>query len=123
MPRAPDRDLRRVIVDLAALEPEDLSVVLGDLDAAERRSVEQLLEELSGDRAAPPVNETAPCDLARFSPWVVRRLLSDRFEGEMTVEARAGLAECAAALYPVSASSRTQGRFSRVAGFFRGRDA
>jgi len=95
---APDRELRRLIVRLAGLGPKDLSAVLADLDPEQRKSVEHLLGELAG-KPAPP---SAPFDLARFSPWMVRRLLTDRFEGDMTVHAREILRECAQALFPMN---------------------
>jgi len=95
---APDRELRRMIVRLAALAPDDCSAVLADLDADQRNTVERLLGEFAGAPAAP----TAPFDLARFSPWIVRRLLTDRFDGDMTVHARETLRDCAHGLFPAN---------------------
>lgn len=122
MPRAPDRELRGMIVDLASLDAGDLDAVLGELDASERGSVERLLEEFSGKSTAPVLSgDEARCDLARFSPWMVKRLLSDRFEGDMTTDARALLCERAAALYPAVVREPASGPLDRLAGLFRGR--
>jgi hypothetical protein len=111
-----------MIVDLASLDADDLDAVLGDLNADERASVERLLDEFYGKGvAAVSSGDEARCDLARFSPWLVKRLLSDRFEGEMTEDARALLCESAAELYPAAMRKSAPLPLERLAGMFRGR--
>jgi hypothetical protein len=124
MPRAPDRGLRRMIADLASLDAGDLDAVLGDLDASERLAIERLLDEFSGKSVSvsEPVltGSEAACDLARFSPWMVKRLLADRFEGEMTQDARKLLGESAASLYPALPRERAAHPLAWVATLVRG---
>ena len=98
----PERELRRMIVRIAALAPDDRDAVLADLDADQRKTVERLLDEFAGKPAAVP----APFDLARFSPWMVRRLLIDRCEGEMTAHAREVLRSCAQQAFPTTQDRR-----------------
>jgi hypothetical protein len=124
MARVPDRELRKMFADLASLHADDLDAVLDGLDAAERGTAERLLAELSGVKAeAPPPAAAATCDLARFSPWMVRRLLIDRFDGEMTPHAREILGDCARVLYPAVAADRSPGPFARLANLVTGRPA
>jgi hypothetical protein len=124
MPPVPDRELRKMIVDLASLHGDDLDAVLDGLDASGRRTVERLLQDLSGAKIeAPPPGAAAACDLARFSPWMVRRLLADRADGEMTAHARTALNDCARVLYPAVADTRAPGAFAKLAHLVTGRPA
>ncbi|MBV9694992.1 MAG: hypothetical protein JO261_14940 [Alphaproteobacteria bacterium] len=95
-----------MVLRLASLSADDLNAVLADLEADQRKAVERLLDELSGKPPAP----SAPFDLARFSPWLVRRLLTDRFEGEMTLHAREILRGCAQDLFPMMESGPSKRR-------------
>ncbi|HWA90276.1 MAG TPA: hypothetical protein VG889_09595 [Rhizomicrobium sp.] len=111
-----ERDLRRMVVDLAALVPEDREAVLGELDAPQRRTVERLLAEFSGGGFAEEVAaEAVPgCDSAKLSPWLADRM-SER--STMTAHAREALRKSAMALFPkTDAPARQPGLFARLTG-------
>jgi len=98
MPRKADQALRRAIVDLASLEPDEAMSILDMLEPEQRKSVESLLKEYSG--SAPQADASpASYNSAGLSPWLARRLESS--EG-INPEALATLRECAARLLPAS---------------------
>ena len=57
--RYPDRDLRRLVAELASVGPEDLEAILGDLDAPQRRTVTELLAAYAGAAEPPPKGRPA----------------------------------------------------------------
>lgn len=118
-----ERELRRMVVDLAALLPEDREAVLSELDASQRRVLEDMLREfggeaLAGEAVAP--DAVAGCDASKFSPWLVERM-AETSSAATTAEARKALHDCAVALYPRSERERSPGLFSRFAAVIAGR--
>jgi hypothetical protein len=119
----PDRALRRVIADLAALAPEDAGAILVTLEPVQREKIESLLREYASyfdGTPNPPPADRSDYDPSRLSPWLVQRL-----EGaaafEMTAHARQALRDCAARLYPTPAAAATRpraGLFGRMASVF-----
>src|SRR5690348_7900600 len=99
-PRAPDQDLRRMVVDLAALQPDDIAAVLAELSENQRGTVEHLLRDFSGFGFGGPTppSETQKYDVTRLSPWLIQKL--ENSEG-MADQARAVLRDCALELFPV----------------------
>jgi hypothetical protein len=99
----PDRQLRRMVVDLAALHGDDVAAVLEQLDPEQRRKVETLLKEFSafgfGDAAA----SSPSIDTARVSSWLIERTVAS---ASMTASARAALLRCATQLYPAPPSAK-----------------
>ncbi len=106
----PDRALRRMAVDLAALHADDIAAVLDHLDSAQRQQVEELLRDLSdfgfGHRVARPVEGTAGIDTSNISPWLEERLRAGSSDSRMTPSAASALRDCALHLYPLSAASK-----------------
>jgi hypothetical protein len=108
----PDRSLRRIVADLAGLHAEDISAVLGDLDAGQRRRIESLLRESAGQ------SEQEMYDVARVSEWLQQRIESTAFA--MTPAARETLRSCAVELYPFTMqwSATRPGALQRLAARF-----
>jgi hypothetical protein len=48
MPPNPERRLRKLIVEMATLSPEDAAAILDELSQAERQRVELLLQNYAG---------------------------------------------------------------------------
>lgn len=72
----PERRLRKLIVELAELSPDDGMAILAELSQAERERVEMLLQEYAGT-GTPPAREMAAVeglDLSNISPWLRERL-------------------------------------------------
>lgn len=118
-----ERELRRMVVDLAALLPEDREAVLGELDVAQRRMLEDMLREFNGESLAAETvsaDAVAGCDASKFSPWLVERM-SGESASATAAEARKALHDCAVALYPRTEVLREPGLFSRVAAIIAGR--
>lgn len=111
----PDRALRRLVVDLAARQPEDIASVLGLLDEAQRKIVEDMLREFSnfGLKENQPSN-IGSIDTQRLSPWLAECIFSDH--SAMTDASRRVLRDCAARLYPAPVQQRraSQGWFGRL---------
>ena len=95
---SPERELRRVLVRLAALHPEDTAAILERLQEADRRLVENLLSRRLNFQALIAPLAELPFDATRFSPWLLARMHSH--EGTMTAKAREKLIACAERLYP-----------------------
>jgi len=119
----PDRVLRRMIVDLAALPAEEIEAVLAELDPQQRARVERLVQEFLGFGFVEPaaVEEKKAFDKTAFSPWLLQRLDSADTEFRLTERARAALQDAALELYPVrgkvrAAERRRFGRRSSVRG-------
>lgn len=75
----PDRDLRRLVAELAATSAEDLEAILSGLDPAQRQQVGGLLADYSGAPEAaeslpPPPAPKPPPRLSGLSPWLAARL-------------------------------------------------
>ena len=118
-----ERDLRRMVVDLAALLPEDREAVLSELDISQRRALEGMLREFSGEGLAAETaaaDAVAGCDASRFSPWLVERM-AEESGASTTAASRQALHDCAVALYPRTAPQRSAGMFSRLATLIGGR--
>jgi hypothetical protein len=100
----PDRTLRRMVVDLAALHADDIAAVLAQLEPRQRGKVEALLRELSdfgfGERISQS-QERGRVDASQLSPWLVDRLAEERSDIGMTALARAKLRDCAVRLFPL----------------------
>lgn len=111
-----DRDLRQLVVRLAALLPEDREAVLGGLDPRQRPVVERLLREFMGEAEPEPPPVPVPgCDTLKLSPWLAERM-SDQSCAKMTPHAREALRAGAIALYPKPPQpAREPGFFSRIA--------
>jgi len=121
----PERQLRRLVADLARVHVDDLEAVLGELDATERGTVETLLREYAGlVEPANDGNETPGCDRVAVSAWLVERF-EERADIAMTAAGRSALQQTAVRLYPATASTTVGpsggpgGRFLRL--FHRGR--
>lgn len=95
--RGRDRELRRMIVDLAALHSDDLEAVLSDLPPNHRSTIERLLREFLGfgfDFGEQALPTPAPeYDRSRLSPWLIQRLDAD--SADVTAHARKTLGDCA----------------------------
>jgi hypothetical protein len=111
-----------MIADLATLPPDDAAAVLAELDAEQRRTVERLLQEVSGiGLARPPA--IAGCDTSRLSSWIAQRLQPELLDCVMTAHARETLRSCATSLYPAVTAVRAPGLFARLAVSFAGGEA
>ena len=104
--RSPDRLLKRKLARLARLEPDDLRAVIGELEPAQQRRIEQLLHDAADAPADHPVSALPPTTL---SPWLVERIAGDA--GLVTPATRAALAQ--AASWPTSNASGRAGEASR----------
>ena len=119
-PATSSRELRRIVADLAVLQPNDVAAVVRELDPEQRKTVERLLREFSGI-AAPPVVEG--CDTTRLSSWLARRLWPDSSDAAMTDKARDALRDCAIALFPAPPGRHRVGLFARLASAILGHPA
>lgn len=112
----PDRALRRLVVELAALHAEDVRAVLAELDPAQRPKVEALLQEFSdfgfAEKLVPAPDNGVAIDSARLSPWLVGRCNGS--DAAMTAHSRAVLLACAGRLYP---APRAEAPVKRQSGF------
>ncbi|MDR3508517.1 MAG: hypothetical protein P4L64_11515 [Caulobacteraceae bacterium] len=76
-----ERALRRLVAELAGLEPQDVEGVLAELDPVPRRAVHNLLQAYLGVPATAPSNAASDTpDLEGLSPWLrerVERALGD----------------------------------------------
>ena len=54
--RSPDRLLKRKLAQLARLGPDDLRAVIGELEPAQQRRIEQLLRDVADAPADRPVS-------------------------------------------------------------------
>jgi hypothetical protein len=108
-----DRQLRRLIINLASLHREDLEAILGELDAGQHTTVERLLREFVGFGFADEKSDLAAApayDRSRISAWMLQRLESDAVA--ITPQAREVLRECAkrvceVPLFPAAAAAQT----------------
>jgi len=74
---ASERQLRRVVAELAGATPEDIQAVLSGLEESQRERVEALLAVFNEETGAPPSPAAPEADattLARLSPWLRARL-------------------------------------------------
>jgi hypothetical protein len=118
-----ERELRRMVVDLAALLPEDREAVLGELDAPQRRVLEDMLRAFNGEALAAEAvapDAVAGCDASKFSPWLVERM-AETSAAATTSDVRKALHDCAVALYPRTERERNPGLLSRFAAVIGGR--
>jgi hypothetical protein len=81
-PRRHERHLKRAVADLARLHPDDVTAILGALDADEKALVEQLVAGLAG---GPPPPEEPAWTYDGVSPWLL-----DRIDSEAKAGARPG---------------------------------
>jgi hypothetical protein len=91
-----DRELRRIIVDLAALHSDDREAVLSDLAPEHRRTIERLLREFLGfgfEEQTVPAAPAPEYDRSSLSPWLIQRLDAD--SADVTAHARKTLHDCA----------------------------
>lgn len=116
---APDHALRRIVADLAVLHADDVAAVLGELDAAQRQTVEGLLRDYAA--YFDPAQTQKPedrigYDASQLSPWLVQRLQTEgQPDFEMTAQARQALHDCAVRLYPAPATRpKSRGRMASV---------
>jgi hypothetical protein len=116
-PATSDRELRRIVANLAFLEPHDVAAVMGDLDAKQRQTVERLLREFPGF-ALPPAVEG--CDTTRLSSWLAQRLQPELSDCAMTNGAHDALRGCAMELFPAPIVQRRPGFFARLASAISG---
>lgn len=74
----PDRALRTLVVKLSTLGEDDVAAILGGLDSAGRRAIEELLQELrSGGAVRSTEQKVEPqptFDPTRLSPWLCERM-------------------------------------------------
>lgn len=121
----PDRALRRVIVELAALDAADRDAILAELDPAQRDKVEALLAENAGIALpAPPPHDDDGDAFAGLSPAFAERV---RTGAGMTPDALAALRTCAAEILPRHAAPAAIGRvrpslLDRIAATLSGRN-
>lgn len=74
---ASDRGLRKLVVDLAEMAPDDVETILDDLDPAARSRVKALVDAYVGSAERPtPTSapQTQPARIKGFSPWMEDRL-------------------------------------------------
>ena len=125
----PDRNLRRLIVRLSALPPEEVTAILGELATSEREKIAALLHDYQvqpgGTRSGEPV---AQCtfDMTRVSPWLIERLETpDRHH--MSERAVVALKSCVMRLYPIPLTPRPlpreRRRLASLTSLFAGRAA
>jgi hypothetical protein len=109
----PDRELRRMVVDLASLHADDVEAVLDRLDPSQRRKVEILLREFSafgfGGATAAHSARADAIDRARVSSWLLGRTDPDCTEARLTPLARSTLREAALRLYPAPQDANRAG--------------
>ena|GEM_PF-4166277 len=103
-----------MVVDLAALQPDDIAAVLAELSEEQRGTVERLLRDFSGFGFGGPTPppEARAYDVIRLSPWLVQKLESN--DG-MTDRARTALRECALELFPVGPKDASASDLRRMA--------
>lgn len=78
----PDRELRRLVADLAAASADDVEEILADLDDGQRARVRAMLADYLGEpvgipKAPPPPEPPPPVVIAALvglSPWLGARL-------------------------------------------------
>ena len=142
----PDRRLRKVVTELAALGELDIEAILADLEASHRATVQALLDDFQPAQEhapeAPTHQAQATLSLAGLSPWLAIRLevatLADRdlapalgkrtgLAFEMTQVALDALATTAAeaesmpfGAFPMSSNTNW---FARTVALFLGRTA
>lgn len=66
--------LRRIVSDLADLDPRDVGAILDMLDPAHRRQVEMLLAQYTVVRTGRPASGPERVDLGLLSPWLAERV-------------------------------------------------
>ena len=84
---APDRQLRRLVADLAAASREDIDSVLSNLSDEHRGAVEQLLGSYKS--AAAPKAKPIRWESLGISDWLVSRLAWASHSGEENGASRA----------------------------------
>lgn len=104
-------ELRQLIINLAALHPDDAEAVLSALEPDERQSVKALLGEFSPFEQEAPVPEKT-MDRMRISRWLAKRLDKNP-RIAMSEPARLALNACAVRLYPTRARPSRRGRAER----------
>lgn len=112
MLRASDRAIRRLVVRLAGLQPDDLTAVLNELEPAQRATVEMLLSDYLTKQGVPRADPY----VSHLSPWLTERIAGT--QGSMTDHARTALQACAARLFPSPPSTidaRSPSLLGRVA--------
>jgi len=105
--RVEDRDIRRLVIDLAGMHADDAAAVLGELDEAQRGTVQRLLDEFSGF-AFLDGRKPEDFDAAMLSPWLAGRIAQEQ---ALTDKTRGLLREIATELWPLPA--KRQGRGAR----------
>lgn len=77
-PPPSDRALRRLVADLAVSRPQDVTAILGELNASQREIVIGLIEEFHGSGAPLLLAQTPPPQrVAGLSSWLQSRLDGD----------------------------------------------
>ena len=69
----PDRAVRRAVMDLARLHPDDLALILDALEPAEREKIDALIAEFGNKRAAED-NPEPVWTYEGVSPWLRVRI-------------------------------------------------
>jgi hypothetical protein len=117
----PDRNLRRLITDLADLDAEDITAILDRLDPVSRGRADALLHDYAGQEAPTPRDQTpVGFDQSSFSPWLTELFRDQR---SMTPHAHRVLVSCAAGLHPApakpadEAGGQAQSLISRIGSF------
>jgi hypothetical protein len=112
----PDRELRRLIVDLAVLSAEDIAAILEELVPEQRTRIAALIGEFTGfgfgeqpSIPEPPIE----IDRSHLSPWLVDRIDGVASDGTITVRAREALRRCALQLHPAAGASGRSGPDTR----------
>jgi hypothetical protein len=98
-PSSSEKALRRMVADLTALHPADISAVLGELDPGHRGVVEELLRDYTGfaENIADDF-ATKGYETSHLSPWLRQKI--EGKDGAMTDHTRKALAVAAAKLFP-----------------------
>lgn len=126
-----ERQLRRLVTELADMSEEDVAAILAELTEERRRMVSDLLRIYAGARrgGATKATRAVGIDMSRLSPWLVERLdIGRSTECAMTAHGREILRDCSRRLFaservPDIGSDRTPSLAHRIGTYIGARAA